>query len=105
MKSISVHTSCSGCHFVVLDIEGNAWLFGRNGFGALGVPDVEFISENAPRLVRPTDINAPPGTKFVSAACGRNHTLLIGSDGTVWAAGQNNLGQVINRSRTLRVEL
>lgn len=94
VKSVSVHASCSGCHFVVLDIEGNAWLFGRNGFSALGVPDVEYISENAPRLVRPTDLNAPIGTKFVHAACGRNHTLLVGDNGTVWAAGQNNLGQV-----------
>jgi len=94
VKSLSVHTSCSGCHFVVLDIQGNAWLFGRNGFSALGVPNVECISENAPRLVKPTDLGTPKDTKFVHAACGRNHTLLVGSDGTVWAAGQNNLGQV-----------
>jgi len=94
VKSVSVHTSCNGCHFVVIDIEGNAWLFGRNGFAALGVPNVEYISENAPHQVKPTDLGAPKGTKFVHAACGRNHTLLIGSDGSVWAAGQNNLGQV-----------
>ncbi|KAH9479125.1 Protein RCC2-like protein [Psilocybe cubensis] len=93
VKAVSAYTSCAGCHFVVLDIEGNAWLFGRNGFGCLGVPDVEYISENAPRLVKATDLGAPKGTKFVHAACGRNHTLLVGSDGTVWAAGQNNLGQ------------
>lgn len=55
---------------------------------------MEYISENAPHLVRPTDLGAPKGTKFVHAACGRNHTLLVGSDGSVWAAGQNNLGQV-----------
>lgn len=94
VKSVSVHASCSGCHFVALDIEGNAWLFGRNGFSALGVPTVEYISENAPRLVKPSDLGAPGGTRFVHAACGRNHTLLVGSDGTVWAAGQNNFGQV-----------
>ncbi|KAF8885095.1 regulator of chromosome condensation 1/beta-lactamase-inhibitor protein II [Gymnopilus junonius] len=93
VKSVSIHTSCAGCHFVVIDIEGQAWLFGRNGFSALGVPDSEFISENAPRLVKATDLGAPKGTRFVHAACGRNHTLLVGSDGSVWAAGQNNLGQ------------
>ncbi|KAJ3517000.1 hypothetical protein NLJ89_g772 [Agrocybe chaxingu] len=93
VKSVSVHTSCSGCHFVVLDIEGNAWLFGRNGFSALGVPKVEYVSENAPRMLNPAELGAPKGTKFVHAACGRNHTLLVGSDGSVWAAGQNNLGQ------------
>lgn len=94
MKIASVHGSCSGCHFVAIDIEGNAWLFGRNGFSALGVPTVEYISENAPRLINPSDLGAPSGTRFIHAACGRNHTLLVGSDGTVWAAGQNNLGQV-----------
>ncbi|KAF5316310.1 hypothetical protein D9619_006834 [Psilocybe cf. subviscida] len=93
VKSVSVHTSCTGCHFVVIDIEGNAWLFGRNGFSCLGVQGPEYISENAPRLVRATDLGAAAGTTFVHAACGRNHTLLVGSDGTVWAAGQNNLGQ------------
>ncbi|PPQ94709.1 hypothetical protein CVT25_009564 [Psilocybe cyanescens] len=95
VKAISAHTSCAGCHFVVLDVDGNAWLFGRNGFSCLGVSDVEYISENAPRLVKATDLGAPKGTKFVHAACGRNHTLLVASDGSVWAAGQNNLGQSV----------
>lgn len=94
MKIVSVHASSSGCHFVALDIVGNAWLFGRNGFSALGVPAVEYISENAPRLIKPSDLGAVSDTRFVHAACGRNHTLLVGSDGLVWAAGQNNLGQV-----------
>ena len=91
---MSIHTSCSGCHFVALDLEGNAWLFGRNGSSALGVPQVEYLSENAPRLVRPSEIGASKGTRFVEAACGRNHTLLVGSDGNLWTAGANNLGQV-----------
>ncbi|KAF8194680.1 regulator of chromosome condensation 1/beta-lactamase-inhibitor protein II [Pholiota molesta] len=68
VKTVSIHTSCAGCHFVALDIEGNAWLFGRNGYSALGVPEVEFISENAPRLVNPADLGAPQGTKF----CGQS---------------------------------
>ncbi|KAF8991061.1 regulator of chromosome condensation 1/beta-lactamase-inhibitor protein II [Cyathus striatus] len=93
IKVVSVHTSCSGCHFVALDIDGDAWLFGRNQFCALGVADADYVSENAPRLLRPGELGAPKGTKFVHAACGRNHTLLVGSDGSVWAAGQNNLGQ------------
>jgi alpha-tubulin suppressor-like RCC1 family protein len=94
VKAVSAFTSCSGCHFVVLDVDGNAWLFGRNGFACLGVPGVEFVSENAPHFVKPVDLGAPKDTKFVHAACGRNHTILVGSDGSVWAAGQNNLGQV-----------
>lgn len=89
-----MHASCAGCHFVAIDIGGNAWLFGRNGSSCLGVSGEEYISENAPRMVKPTDFGAQKGTKFAYAACGRNHTLLVGSDGSVWSAGVNNLGQV-----------
>ncbi|KAK7435367.1 hypothetical protein VKT23_019722 [Stygiomarasmius scandens] len=105
----SIHTSCSGCHFVVIDAgssssspllpssdsdSGNsAWLFGRNGNSCLGVEGVDAISENAPMRLRPEDLGAKKGTRFVDAACGRNHTLLVGSDGQVWSAGANSLGQ------------
>lgn len=94
VKIVSVHTSCAGCHFVAIDIDGTAWLFGRNGFSCLGVSDVDYISENAPIPITPMELGASKGTKFVHAACGRNHTVLVGSDGTVWAAGANTVGQV-----------
>jgi alpha-tubulin suppressor-like RCC1 family protein len=95
VRITSIHTSCSGCHFVCLDSDGQAWLFGRNGFSCLGVSGVDFISESAPRRVRAVqDLGASKGTKIVHAACGRNHTLLVGSDGSVWSAGANNFGQV-----------
>ncbi|KAL4249963.1 Protein RCC2 [Abortiporus biennis] len=38
-------------------------------------------------------LGAPNGTTFVDAACGRSHTLLVGSDGQLWSAGANNMGQ------------
>jgi alpha-tubulin suppressor-like RCC1 family protein len=76
---------------VVLATDGAAWLFGRNGNGALGIPagpaGDEYISENAPMKLLPVELGAEEGTKFVHAACGRNHTLLVGSDGNVWSAG------------------
>lgn len=71
-----------------------AWLFGRNGSSALGVSNVDAISENAPRKLKASDLGAPSGTKFVHAACGRNHSLLVDSEGNLWTAGANNLGQV-----------
>ncbi|KAG8854820.1 hypothetical protein FRB96_007349 [Tulasnella sp. 330] len=94
IKAVSIHTSHSGCHAVVISLEGNAYLFGRNSNGCLGVTSkTAFISETAPRKVTPQKIGSEPGTKFVNAACGRNHTLLLSSDGLVWAAGINNFGQ------------
>lgn len=99
VKAVSVHASCAGCHTIVLDIEGTAWLFGRNQPAALGVPGVDAISENAPRRLRATDLGAPPGTVFLNAACGRSHSVLIGSNGRVWTAGLNSLGQVRKTDR------
>ncbi|KAI0057641.1 RCC1/BLIP-II [Artomyces pyxidatus] len=93
IKVVSIHASCAGCHCIVLDADGTAWLFGRNQSTALGVPGVEYISENAPRKVRPLDLGGAQGTTWVSAACGRGHSVLVGSDGRVWTAGANNLGQ------------
>ncbi|KAK7045887.1 hypothetical protein VNI00_007318 [Paramarasmius palmivorus] len=95
VKAKSIHTSCSGCHFVVLDTDGAAYLFGRNNFSSLGLDpsEFEYISENAPMKLSPTELGASSNTKFIHAACGRNHTLLVGSDGNVWTAGANSLGQ------------
>lgn len=94
IQAVSIHTSCAGCHCVVLDIDGVAWMFGRNDKSCLGVTGVDAISENEPRRVTPQELGASKGTRFVHAGCGRNHTLLVGSDGQLWSAGANNAGQV-----------
>jgi len=67
---------------VVLDVDGVAWMFGRNGSCALGEPNtVDAISENAPKRLTASALGAAATAKFVDAACGRNHTLLVTSDG------------------------
>ncbi|KAI5829310.1 RCC1/BLIP-II [Schizophyllum commune Tattone D] len=92
VRAVSVHTSCCSCHNVVIDADGSAWLFGRNAHGQLGVPGTA-ISENAPRRVTPRELGASSSARFVHAACGRYHTLLVADEGQVWAAGANTLGQ------------
>ncbi|KAH8104111.1 RCC1/BLIP-II [Cristinia sonorae] len=97
VKVTSIHTSCAGCQCVCLDIDGAAWLFGRNEKSSLGnitgnVEDI-FISENGPVRLTPQHLGAPNGTTFVDAACGRNHTILVGSNGQFWSAGVNQAGQ------------
>ncbi|TCD61797.1 hypothetical protein EIP91_007883 [Steccherinum ochraceum] len=97
IKITSIHTSCAGSHCVCIDIDGAAWLLGRSeksSLGNLGEGGEDFfISENAPVRLTPQDIGAPKGTKFVNAALGRNHTLLVGSNGQFWSAGVNQAGQ------------
>ncbi|KAG8936417.1 hypothetical protein FRC03_001989 [Tulasnella sp. 419] len=97
IKAVSVHTSHSGCHAIVLSLDGAAYLFGRNSSGGLGLPSSShpFVSEMTPRKLRPMDLSAARNSsvKFVHAACGRSHSLLVTSDGQVYSAGANNLGQ------------
>lgn len=101
---MSIHASCCACHFIALDVDGTAWMFGRNAPCALGVAGADFISENTPRRVVATQLGAKEGTKFVHAACGRSHALLADSEGNVWSAGANNFGQVsIRLSSFLRM--
>jgi hypothetical protein len=122
---VSIHSSCSGNHFVAIDTAGDAWLFGRNTSSALGVEGIESVSENAPVKLRMASLIAAGqgaggkrgakealakeaaaaasgggggagggGGGWASAACGRNHTILVGKDGSVWTAGANTYGQV-----------
>ena len=46
VKVTGIYTSCNACHAVCLDIDGTAWLFGRNTSGCLGLPKVEYVSES-----------------------------------------------------------
>lgn len=96
VPAVSVYTSHSGCHAVVLDKWGTVYLFGRNASSCLGIPSTTdaVISEQEPRTLRPVNVGASDTAKFVSAACGRSHTLLITDDGEVYSAGNNTLGQV-----------
>lgn len=76
-------------------------MFGRNSPAALGramrgepVQPTGVVNENTPRRITPQMLGAPKGTTFVHAATGRSHTLLVGSNGDVWSAGANQVGQV-----------
>jgi len=68
------------------------------GYLAVMVPrHLEFqmlnIRRRMPCMLSPSELGAPKCTRFVETVCGRNHTLSIGSDGSLWTAGANNLGQ------------
>jgi alpha-tubulin suppressor-like RCC1 family protein len=101
VKITSIHASCCGCSCIALDVDGAAWLFGRNAPAALGVADIDVISENAPRRMTAQQLGAK-GARFVHAACGRGHSLLVGSDGQVWTAGVNSAGQVRDPVRRVK---
>jgi len=93
-KIVSIHTSSHSSHAIAIDIHGNAYLWGRAASSALGLPGVTAVWESAPLKIRPKDLGLLDGVRFVHAATGRAHSLLVASDGSVWSAGLNTSGQV-----------
>jgi alpha-tubulin suppressor-like RCC1 family protein len=74
--------------------------WGNNGWGELG--DDTKVSRTSPVAVK----NLPAGVLSISAGCGTmgfftgHHSLALLSDGSVWAWGMNDHGQLGNNSRT-----
>ena len=69
-----------------LQPDGTLWSWGYNGYGQLGRTVDAAHPADAPGQVT--------GHTWKSIAVGWGHSLGIRSDGTLWAWGQNNLGQL-----------
>lgn len=76
----------AGGHTVWLRTDGRIESAGYNGVGALGLPDTVYLSMSAVEL--------PGGAVHKRIAAGDNLTLAVRDDGTLWAWGSNNSGQL-----------
>ncbi|XP_047496830.1 protein RCC2-like [Penaeus chinensis] len=81
-----VTSHCSAAHSIILTEEGKVMAVGRNEKGQLGVGD----TENRTGVVA---MDTMSEFTVVSAAVGRNHTLLLTDRGSVFACGDNKSGQ------------
>ncbi|XP_029434439.1 protein RCC2 isoform X1 [Rhinatrema bivittatum] len=73
LSGIQVQTVVSGpcaAHSLLITADGKLWSWGRNEKGQLGHGD-------AKRVDAPKPIESLSSEVFVSAACGRNHTLVL----------------------------
>lgn len=77
-------------HSIALKSDGTVWAWGYNASGQVG--DSSSITRLAPVRVTPAAPVFPLTFKAVSA--GVDHSLALRNDGTVWAWGANNLGQL-----------
>ena len=70
--------------------DGTVWATGYNVNGQLGL--VATTQQN--RAVQVTDSLGNYITNISAISAGYNHTVFLKSDGTVWATGDNNDGEL-----------
>ena len=81
-------------HTVALKSDGTVWAWGNNGNGRLG--DGTTTTRSTP--VQVSDLT----TEFTAISAGTYHTIALRFDGTVWAWGYNNRGQLGDGTTTTR---
>ena len=77
-------------HSLALDEAGNAWAWGHDLNGELGVGGTVFSSVRT----TPLPVRMPRGVTFASVAPGSSHSLALDDAGNAWAWGDNLLGQL-----------
>ena len=89
-------------HTVFLKNDGTVWATGDNSTGQLG----DGSTTDKLRAENVTDSSGNFITNVSAIAAGYNHTVMLKSDGTVWAAGDNSQGELGDGSTTdnLRAE-
>jgi len=84
-----IAASPTSCHSVAITDSGEAYGWGRNEAGQLGLGCTSSVVP-VPQLLSVGNENL----KFVGAAVGKFHTILVSSNGNAYAAGANTLGQL-----------
>lgn len=76
---------------LVLDQKGHVWGWGNNDCGQVG-GDPSELSHHGGYQPQPQIIAGLPAIKAIAA--GRRHALFLGSDGDVWATGDNGFAEL-----------
>ena len=90
-----VAVAAGGYHSLALDRNGGVWAWGSNALGQLGSSITAVGLLNSLPVQVPSDQINGVFLDGVAIAAGGSHSLAIkASDGTVWAWGNNNYGQL-----------
>ena len=76
-------------HSVAVSAEGCMWTWGKGWFGCLGHNDEQ--DRLAPVLLAQEQFE---GSKIITVACGRRHSVAVGERGALWAWGYGSYGQL-----------
>lgn len=86
-KSVGHGNTLYHSSFIIgICMDGTLWGIGNNFYGQLG------LSHSPTPVAEWTQIGTD--SDWLMAACGSDHSILIREDGTLWAAGHNNRGQL-----------
>ena len=90
------HISAGLVHSASIKTDGSLWAWGDNGFGQIGDGTVSFFAHRDPQYHknndRPSPIKIMDDVTLVSA--GMFYTAAIKTDGSLWAWGDNQRGQL-----------
>jgi ELWxxDGT repeat protein len=80
------HIAVGAYHSVALKQDGTVWAWGRDDFGSAGA--------GTPVTRRPTPVQVQNLSGVLAIGAGGYHSVALKGDGTVWAWGRNNYGQL-----------
>ena len=82
---------------LAVDSAGTVWSWGSNPYGELGNG-----TTSSARASNPTPVPVPGLTGVIQVATGTDYSLALKSNGTVWAWGRNDVGQLGDRTTVSR---
>jgi|GEM_PF-1963874 len=77
-------------HSLFLTKDGRVWATGRNNAGQLG----DGTTQNRSIVVPVVKADGSPFDSVIAIAAGHQHSLFLRQDGSVWAVGDNDAGQL-----------
>ncbi|AEC01293.1 fimbrillin family protein [Parasphaerochaeta coccoides] len=79
-------------HTIILKKDGTLWATGSNGYGQLG--DGTTTNRSTPVQVKASTTPSDFMTDVKEVSAGSSYTMILKKDGTLWATGYNEYGQL-----------
>ena len=84
--------ACGYRHTMAIKTDGTLWGFGYNTDGELGIGNT--VASNSPTQVTATRTGSTVNNDWSIVQCGFYHTVALKTDGSLWACGYNEFGQI-----------